>query len=187
MKRLPYNKIPAPPESITPGNILARVVDGLGFRYRWATEGLRTKDLGFRPSPDSRSIEELLHHIYGLIIWVYEHFHGKEKFPRIPDNGLHALRRQTLKLLKALSKHLREMTDTELSRCTIQSRRKGDTYPFWYILNGPLADALTHVGQINGWRRLAGNPVPSADVFRGLPPSKKNPATTSHRKINQTS
>ncbi|MCD6385173.1 DinB family protein [Candidatus Sumerlaeota bacterium] len=186
MSRLPYNKIPVPPESITPGTILARVVDGLGFRYRWATEGLKPEELSFRPSPDSRSIEELLHHIYGLIIWVYEHFGGKEKFPHVPDGGLHALRYQTLRLLKTLSKHLKGMTEKELAQCTVQTRTRGRRYPFWYIINGPLLDALTHVGQINGWRRLAGNPVPGADVFRGLPPRRMNSSDKSGEKRKNT-
>jgi hypothetical protein len=43
-------------------------------------------------------------------------------------------------------------------------------HPIWYLINGPLADALTHVGQINAWRRLAGNPCPKVSVFLGLPP-----------------
>ena len=43
--------------------------------------------------------------------------------------------------------------------------------PALRLLQGPFADALTHVGQINTYRRMAGNPTPGADVFRGLPPS----------------
>jgi hypothetical protein len=38
------------------------------------------------------------------------------------------------------------------------------------MINGPLADALTHVGQINAFRRLAGNPTPKARLFTGEPP-----------------
>ena len=46
-----------------------------------------------------------------------------------------------------------------------------DDHPFWHMVNGPLADALTHVGQINTFRRLAGNPCPEANVFKGIPPA----------------
>jgi hypothetical protein len=45
-----------------------------------------------------------------------------------------------------------------------------DGRPFWHVINGPIADALTHVGQVNSFRRLAGNPTPKANVFLGLPP-----------------
>ena len=64
----------------------------------------------------------------------------------------------------ALREALLSMSDEELA--AIQIREK----PFWHIINGPVADALTHVGQINSFRRLAGNPTPKARVFVGLPP-----------------
>ncbi len=40
------------------------------------------------------------------------------------------------------------------------------------MLNGPISDALTHVGQVNSFRRLSGNPVYGANVFTGTPPKK---------------
>ncbi len=59
---------------------------------------------------------------------------------------------------------------TRLSAVTLVGRQGGEAFPVWNALNGPLADALTHVGQIAAWRRLAQRPVPRADVFRGRPP-----------------
>jgi hypothetical protein len=38
------------------------------------------------------------------------------------------------------------------------------------MINGPISDALTHVGQVNSFRRLSGNPVSPANVFSGEPP-----------------
>ena len=52
-KTLPYYEIPAYPETFTSGGIAARVVDGLGFRFYWATEGLRESDLLFFRDMDS--------------------------------------------------------------------------------------------------------------------------------------
>lgn len=40
-EQLPYYEIPEPAESYTTGGVLSRMMDGLGFRYYWATEGLR--------------------------------------------------------------------------------------------------------------------------------------------------
>ena len=54
---LPFQDITEYPTSFTGENILARMVDGLGFRYFWATEGLREEDLAFRPVPEARSSE----------------------------------------------------------------------------------------------------------------------------------
>jgi hypothetical protein len=74
------------------------------------------------------------------------------------------IRKDILEMIYVLRESLISLTDEELSRVTI------DGNPFWYIINGPLADALTHVGQINSFRRMAGNPAPKARVFLGAPP-----------------
>ena len=42
------------------------MVDGLGFRYYWATEGLRDEDLAYKPSEEARTTSETIDHIYGL-------------------------------------------------------------------------------------------------------------------------
>ena len=63
---LPYYQVPDYPEAYTATTVAARVIDGLGFRYYWATEGLSEKDLQFKPSEEGRTSEETLQHIYGL-------------------------------------------------------------------------------------------------------------------------
>ena len=41
-------------------------------------------------------------------------------------------------------------------------------YPFWNAINGPIADALWHCGQIVSFRRSSGNPFPKGvSVFTG--------------------
>ena len=42
------------------------MIDGLGFRYYWATHGLRPEDLNYKPSETNRTIEETIDHIYNL-------------------------------------------------------------------------------------------------------------------------
>ncbi|MBK9491022.1 MAG: hypothetical protein IPO07_21175 [Haliscomenobacter sp.] len=63
---LPYREIPDYPETYTASSVAARMIDGLGFRFYWATEGLRPEDLAFRPTPEARSSEETIDHIMGL-------------------------------------------------------------------------------------------------------------------------
>lgn len=52
---LPYKQIPEYPEQYTSGNVIARFIDGLGYRYYWATEGLREQDLAYKPSEKGKN------------------------------------------------------------------------------------------------------------------------------------
>lgn len=63
---LPYREIPDYPTSYTAATVSARMVDGLGFRYYWATEGLRPEDLSYSLNDDARTTNETLIHIYEL-------------------------------------------------------------------------------------------------------------------------
>lgn len=78
-------------------------------------------------------------------------------------DGLTLLRRETLKTSSPISARLAGLTDAELADGSVRD------HPIWYLINGPLADALTHVGQINAWPRLAGNPCSKVSVSLGLP------------------
>ena len=57
---LPYRTIPDYPEEFTANTVATRLIDGLGFRYYWGTEGLRDEDLSFKPSEDARTSIETL-------------------------------------------------------------------------------------------------------------------------------
>ena len=49
----------------------------------------------------------------------------------------------------------------------INGERKTE-FPFWNLLNGPIADALWHVGQVVTFRRSSGNPFNAkASVLTG--------------------
>ena len=50
-----YYTIPDTPTTYTAATVAARLVDGLGFRYFWATEGLTEKDLNYKPSAEART------------------------------------------------------------------------------------------------------------------------------------
>ena len=43
-EKLPFYEISDYPESYSQAAIVGRMIDGLGFRYYWATEGLNEKD-----------------------------------------------------------------------------------------------------------------------------------------------
>lgn len=158
-----FYEIPDYPENVSGASVLVRLLDGLGFRFRWSTEGLSDEDYTFRPAPDCMSIEELVGHVWGLVNWVCKST-LTERFRKQDDISL--VRRSILEMTHTLREALISMIDGDLAAIKIHER------PFWHIINGPVADALTHVGQINSFRRLAGNPTPKANVFVGLPPKE---------------
>lgn len=156
-----FHRIPEYPSRVTAASILTRMLDGLGFRFYWSTEGLRPGDFSFSPGPNTRSIQELIRHIWGLMNWISQSVLEKPyERPEAPD----AIREQALQIICDLRSTIIAMKDEDLQKLSIEGK------PFWHIINGPVSDALTHIGQINSFRRLAGNPVLQANVFTGEPP-----------------
>jgi hypothetical protein len=166
-----YNSIPDAPPAAGAGAVLGRMADGIGFRYRWATEGIHSVDLPFKPAPDCMSLGDLLSHVLDLLSWVAENLGMPPHYELLKSEDPRVLRSRTLELAEALSSQFKGMSDTEIAGITIKSSR-GDTLPVWNMINGPLSDSLTHIGQILSWRRIAGIPAAAADVFRGRPPRR---------------
>ena len=163
-QELPFEDISKTPTELTATNTLLRVVEGLAFRYRWSTENLSEKDIKFRPHPTSMSIEEVNSHIFDLVDSTFRVF-GGEKQNKDSLNSFQQIRTKSLLVLENLSERLKKMRDEDLSEIEKKTSRK---LAFWYRINGPLADALTHVGQITSWRRIAGNPqLKRVNVFIG--------------------
>lgn len=162
-------QIASAPEKLTGASVFARIVDGLAFRYYWATEGLRDEDFDFRPGPESMSMRELLKHVSNLTNMVKQCVFDSSKRDFVDTADPREIRDQTLGCLRRVREQLERLSDEELATHGVL-KRDGSRFPVWFILNGPLSDALTHVGQINAWRRLNGNPQTQVNVFAGIPP-----------------
>jgi len=162
-------EIGSPPQKVDGAGVLARIVDGLAFRYYWATDGLRPEDYGFRPAPDTMSMLELQRHMLHLVLMIKQTVLDADERDSKKSDDPAELRRLVLENLALVREHLDGLSDETLAGHRVL-RRDGKRYPVWNIMNGPLADALTHVGQINTFRRLNGNPTPRVDVFEGIPP-----------------
>jgi len=160
---LPFREMPAYPDTYEPTTVAARMIEGLGFRYYWATEGLRPEDLSYRPSSEGRQSLETLAHIHGLALMIVNAARGEaNQRPAPPAPAEFAeLRRETLRLLQEASTLLRQSSPDGLERMDIVFQRGGQrsSFPFWHQFNGPIADALWHVGQVVAFRRASGNPV----------------------------
>ena len=170
---LPFSFIPTAPDEITTANTLTRMIQGLGFRYYWATEGLTLKDLKYRPTEEAQSTLETLQHIYGLAMVIKnttENSANPRPMQEIP-NGYKALRKATLSLLSIASEKLILATEEEVSQMKVVFDRQGkiSSFPVWNLMNGPLQDAIYHTGQIVSFRRTTGNPIPKGvNVFLGV-------------------
>ncbi|MEQ9376762.1 MAG: hypothetical protein RIG68_16355 [Imperialibacter sp.] len=160
---LPYYQIPDYPASYGPGTVAARMVDGLGFRYYWATEGLRAEDLAWSPGEEARSSMATVKHIHGLSQVIVN---ATRKQPNVggepAPETFEALRKATLLNIQEASQKLltASAADLESYQMVFGSGDKAQVYPFWNVINGPIADALWHVGQVVTFRRSSGNPLP---------------------------
>ncbi len=170
MNELPYYQIPEAPESYTSGAVISRMIDGLGFRYYWATEGLTETDLIYKPSPKGRTSEETIRHIYDLSEIIVN-----TAFQKINDFTVEKktlsyieMREMTLNNLKKASDLFRELDNLEDNKLIFKSANGTREFPFWNNINGPISDAIWHCGQLVSFRRASGNPFNSkASVLTG--------------------
>lgn len=105
----------------------------------------------FVAAPRVRTPYELLWHMTGLIGYARTFFHGGDFAPpRVASLAEEILRfHEQLELLSA------DLGDATLS-CSLTDEQ---------LLHGPLADTMTHVGQLAMLRRMAGEPVPSENFI----------------------
>ena len=159
-----YYQIPDTPKVYTAATVAARLVDGLGFRYFWASEGLTEKDLVYKPSDSARTTLETLEHIKGLTDILFNAVNKKPTDFSSPAKKLSfaELREQTLKNIQGASELLKK-TGADLNELDMVFQRGNNKseFPFWNLINGPISDALWHVGQVVSFRRGSGNPLPA--------------------------
>lgn len=169
-EKLPYYEIPDYSEEYTAGTVAARMIDGLGFRFYWATDGLREEDLNFKPNQESRTTAETIEHILGLSNVIVNSTLNKaiERGKHKPVLTFNEKRRKTLLNLKTAADVLRRSNDLTVFKIIFKNDRGIAEYPFWNNINGPIADAIWHCGQVVSFRRSSGNPFNSkASLFNG--------------------
>ena len=126
---LPFRSIPDYPSQYTANTIVARMIDGLGFRYYWATEGLRAEDLNYAPNETARTTEETLDHILGLCLMT------SHTIQQIPNERFDALgltfaekRKLTLEKLQIASEILKNNPEVSPENYPISEEN-----PFWRV------------------------------------------------------
>ena len=165
---LPFSEIGEYPADFSQANIISRMIEGLGYRYYWATKSLTENDLNYKSSEGARSTIQIIEHIYSLTMMISSSIEKKEfKFTSVTYN-YNELRTKTLLKLKYIHDELRSNPD--FSQLFIKFERGGTKmeFPFWNQINGPISDALWHCGQVVMNRRSSGNPLQSdVNVFVG--------------------
>jgi len=158
---LPYYEVPEYYSEYTVGTVTARMIDGLGFRYRWATEDLRAEDLKYKASEEGRTTEETIDHILGLSRVIVN---SALKVPNDSTKENPVLtyeqkRKETLENFQTASMIFQKEKSLDEFNIEFVSETNTSEFPFWNQLNGPIADALWHCGQVVLLRRASGNPL----------------------------
>jgi hypothetical protein len=131
--------------------LLQHFLAALAYRTQKALRDAPDDFADFRAAPTARTPYELLWHMTGLIGYARTMLHGGEfEPPRLSSLGDEIARFHTT--LEALS---RDFGDD-----TLTARIRDEQF-----LQGPLADAMTHAGQLAFLRRLYGAPVPSENFI----------------------
>ena len=133
-------------------DMLRHTLATLAYRAAKAVRGAPDGFGEFRAAPTSRTPSEVLSHICDLMDWALSQARGTQVWT---DTAHASWREDTSRLFKAM----RALDDYLAS-----SEPLG--FPEGQIFQGAIADALTHVGQINFLRRMFGNPVRGENYFR---------------------
>ncbi|MBT7615875.1 MAG: hypothetical protein HN590_01175 [Calditrichaeota bacterium] len=157
----PFRTIEGYPDRIDSTAIIVRLLDGLGYRFYWASEGLSLEDCSYKITPEAKSTGQIIEHIWGLVNWMCIYLLGEES---TRPSAYEEMRISILENIKRIRDRFNVMDSSDLEKLEIEK------HPFWHYINGPISDALTHVGQINILRRYSGNPPIKAHVFSGDEP-----------------
>jgi hypothetical protein len=117
----------------------------LAYRGIKAVSGSPEGFAAARAGATTRSAGEILAHIGDLLDWALSMAKGQEKWNPLPPGSWEAGVERFVTGLKRFDDYLQG--DSPLGAAPEK------------LFQGPIADALTHIGQIATLRRLAGSPV----------------------------
>jgi hypothetical protein len=161
---LPYYELPEYPEEFTAGTMASRMVDALAFRFYWVSDSLTEQDLVYKANSEGRSTKETIKHIYDLSKIIVNSTLKQPNSQEKEELSYGIMRKKILINLKTASDILRMSDDISKYKIIFGEQE----IPFWNQVNGPIADAIWHCGQIAIYRRATGNPInPKVNHFTG--------------------
>ena len=132
--------------------LLRHTVATLAYRGGKALRGAPPDIADYRAAAGTRSIGEILAHIGDLLDWALCLANGEHRWRDSPPAPWDAGVARFFAGLDAFDRRL--ASDAPLG------------FPAEKLFQGPIADALTHVGQIAMLRRMAGHPIRGENYFR---------------------
>jgi hypothetical protein len=129
-------------------HILATLAYRGGKAIRDAPDGFAE----FRVADKSRTPGQILAHIGDLLDWGLSLAEGAQRWQ---DSAPLAWSDESQRFFNSLSKFDQRLADSAPLACPAEK-----------LFQGPVADALTHVGQIAMLRRIAGAPIKGENYFR---------------------
>jgi hypothetical protein len=131
--------------------MLRHSVATLGYRGAKAMRGAPPEFASYRAAPDSRTPAEIVAHMGDLFEWALGMCDGRHAFHESPPLAWEEEVARFFATLEAFD------------------RRLGAGAPLGFpaekIFQGPIADALTHVGQVAMLRRMAGSKIRGENYF----------------------
>jgi hypothetical protein len=132
--------------------LLRHTLATLAYRGGKAVRGASPDFAGYRGMPDSRTPGEILAHVGDLLDWALHTADGRHAWR---DSKPLEWEQEVARFFAAL-----QALDARLASGAPLG------FPAEKIFQGPIADALTHVGQIAMLRRMAGQPMKGENYFR---------------------
>lgn len=132
--------------------LLRHTVATVAYRGGKSVRGAPPTFAGFRVGDTTRTPAQVLAHVGDLFDWALHLARGKHVWNDSPPREWDREVERFFATLRAFDDYL--ASDAPLG-CPAQQ-----------LFQGPVADALNHIGQINMLRRLAGSPVKGENYFK---------------------
>lgn len=131
--------------------LLRHILATLAYRGAKVIDGAPSDFASFRISESTRTAGEILSHICDLLDWAHSIARGEQTWP---NSKLVSWDKEALHFFSSLN----EFDSYLASNAPLNA-------PAEKLIQAPLADALTHVGQIALLRRVAGSPIRAENYF----------------------
>jgi hypothetical protein len=132
--------------------LLRHTVATLAYRTAKAVQGAPSEFANFRAGATTRTPAEILAHMGDLLDWALSLVEGREAWHESPPL---AWEQGSARFFTALETFDHRLASGPPLGCSAEA-----------LFQGPLADSLTHVGQIAMLRRLAGCPMRGENYFK---------------------
>lgn len=134
--------------------LLAHFMRALAYRTDKALRGAPDDFLDFTPGPGVRTTRELLAHMANVLTFTRRRLEGEEA-PGSPDSQPLPDEQEVGRFRDATRAIATLLSERETLEEDVTKR----------LLQGPLADVMTHAGQIAMFRRLAGSAIPGENFY----------------------